>query len=279
MGSLNHNNTVSGTTKPITMLLSKNVCLSFLMLLTATALRAQKVDYKSGSLSVDGKEIAKVVKIKDKASFGLTGTYELYSLSGEKLIIATIATDFVPNRKDNTGAYYRFTFLTTNQVGIFSLSSFGPEKSFAKLIGENKIIVDDHLDPKMVAEMIALKGNNPEVSVEYHLVQRDFSGPVFLKDALVVQGNTTVGKLKDVSTQPELSTYEFSIPDGLVVAKVSFKGGNAKDFLITTYKDKLTRNYTIDIDSQFKDVIVISGDKNEPSLKRAAKWLVKNGYL
>lgn len=261
------------------MLNSKKISLSILMLLTTAALWAQKVDYKSGSLSVDGKEIAKVVKIKDKGNFGLTSTYELLSVSGEKLIIATIATDFVPNRNDNTGAYYRFTFLTTNQVGIFSLSSFGPEKSFAKLIGENNIIVDDKLDAKMVAEMIALKGNNPEVSVEYHLVQRDRDFPVFVRDGLVVQGNVTVGKLKNVSTQAELSTYEFSIPDGLIVAKVSFKGGNAKDFLITTYKNKLTRNYRIDIDSQFGALIASSGDMNETSLKRAAKWLIKNDYL
>ena len=261
------------------MFISKKISLLFLMLFIVTASWAQKVDYKSGLLSVDGKETAKVVKIKDKASFGLTGTYELYSLSGEKLIIATIATDYVPNRNDNSGAYYRFTFLTTNQVGIFSLSSFGPEKSFARLIGENNIMVDDHLDAKMVTEMIALKGSNPEVSVEYHLVQRNMDFPVFVRDGLVVQGNVTVGKLKDVSTQAESSTYEFSLPEGLVVAKVNFKGGNAKDFLITTYKDKLTRNYTINIDSQFGAVILTSGDKNETSLKRAAKWLIKNGYL
>jgi len=261
------------------MFTSKNLSLAFLVLLIATAVSAQKVDYKSGSLSVDGKEIAKVVRIKDKASFGLTGTYELFSLSGEKLIIATIATDFVPNRHDNSGAYYRFTFLTTNQVGIFSLSSFGPEKSFAKLIGENNIIVDDHLDAKMVTEMIALKGSNPEVNIEYHLVQRDRQFPIFVRDGLVVQGNVTVGKLKNVSTQAELSTYEFSLPEGLVVAKVSFKGGNAKNFLITTYKDKLTMNYTINIDAGDGAVILTSGDMNETSLKRAAKWLIKNEYL
>jgi hypothetical protein len=261
------------------MLVSKKIILIVVMLIAATSVWAQKVDYKSGSLSVDGKEIAKVAKVKDKGSFGLTSTYELFSLSGEKLIIATIAADFVPNKNDNSGAYYRFTFLTTNQIGIFSLSSFGPEKSFAKLIGENKIIVDDHIDAKMVAEMIALKGNNPEVTVEYHLVQRDRDFPVFVRDGLVVQGNVTVGKLKNVSTQAELSTYEFSIPDGLIVAKVSFKGGNAKDFLITTYKNKLTRNYRIDIDSQFGALIASSGDMNETSLKRAAKWLIKNDYL
>lgn len=63
----------------------------FVALLIAGPLMAQKVNYKSGLLQVDEKDIAKIVRIKDKEGFGLTSTYELYSMSGEKLIIATIA--------------------------------------------------------------------------------------------------------------------------------------------------------------------------------------------
>ncbi len=36
---------------------------------------AQKVDYKSGVLSVDGQQIGTVTKTKDAGSFGLTSTY------------------------------------------------------------------------------------------------------------------------------------------------------------------------------------------------------------
>jgi hypothetical protein len=255
--------------------------LAILMALSgALPLVAQKVDYKSGLIQVDGKDLAKVVRIKNKENFGLTSTFELLSLSDEKLIIAVPATDFVPQWNDNTVSYFRFTFLTTNQLGIFSLGKLSGEKSFAKLIGESGIVADGKLDPAKVNEMIALKGKNPRTVTNYHLVSRNHTFPISLKDNHVVcQGITAIGKFADVSRTTDEDTYEFSLPEGLVVAKVSFRGGNnATKFIITTMKDGRTLPYTIDTDKKYTTVLS-SVDRNEPTLLRVAKWLTDGDYL
>lgn len=133
----------------------KAVITSVVLLLLAGPLAAQSVSYKSGMLSVDGKEIAKIVKLK--AGFAQPANYELYSMSGEKLIIAVLASDLPPDPQNNTDFYYRFSFLTTSQVGLFTLSILNAEKSFAKLIGQSGIIVDDKLKEAKINEFIALK--------------------------------------------------------------------------------------------------------------------------
>lgn len=89
----------------------KQLIIILLSVLVSGDLLAQKIDYKSGLLPVDGKDLDKLVKIKDKGDFGLTSTYELQSMSGETLIIARLATNFVPDRNDNSAFYYQFTFL------------------------------------------------------------------------------------------------------------------------------------------------------------------------
>jgi hypothetical protein len=75
----------------------KKLIVLILLLSSAFRLMAQKVDYKSGVLNVDGKDIANITKIKDKGSFGLTSTYELSSIAGVKLIIVALATDYTPD--------------------------------------------------------------------------------------------------------------------------------------------------------------------------------------
>jgi hypothetical protein len=250
-----------------------------LLLLSTQLLTAQKISYKSGTLSVDGKDIATIQKIKDQGSFGITGTYELYAMSGTKLIIGTIATDYVPDQTDNGSYYYRLTFLTTNQVAIFSLSKFGPEKSFAKLIGESGIIVNDHLDPQKVIEFMALKGKTPATVVTYSTVNRDlFPDVVLNSDGTIKQGFTIIGAFKDVSQGDGVDKYEFSIPSGLVIATVSFRGGiGASQFLISTIKDN--RAQTIAIPVGREKTIASSVDRNQSTLIRLANWLVKNQYL
>lgn len=254
----------------------------FVVLLIAGPLVAQKVNYKSGLLQVDGKDIAKIVRIKDKESFGLTSTYELYNLAGEKLIIAAIATNFVPNRNDNSSYYYQFTFLPVDKVGIFSLGKLGAEKSFAKLIGESGIIVNDQIDPKLVAEMLARKSQNPVVAVEYHLVQRDKMGPPFIKENQIFQANSLIGLFKDISTRKEFDTYEFRLPDGLVVAQVTFTGGNgAQNCMVSTNKDGMTQRAAIPSKGIYGALAVRSEgmDRNEIVLRQIASWLVRNHYL
>src|SRR3954468_5379669 len=98
-------------------------------LLTAAVLtlsvvsNAQDVDYKKGIITVDGKEYAKVEMKKE--NFGLTKTFDVFSMSGKKLIIAVPATEFQTDKSDNTTLYYRLTFLTADQVGIFKVSALG----------------------------------------------------------------------------------------------------------------------------------------------------------
>lgn len=241
---------------------------------------AQKVNYKSGLLQVDGKDVAKIVRIKDKASFGLTGTYELFSMSGEKLIIATMATNFAPSKIDNSGHYFNVTFLPLDKVSVFSLSSLGPEKSFAKMIGESGIVVGDQLDGKLVTELIAKRSVQPVVTVEYHMVKRTRHFPVHIKDYDIVQEGILVGNFREIKEKPEYDTYEFILPGGLVVATVRFTGGNnAKNCSISTNKDRSTRNVSIAVDMKYLNIFVGGEDRNTIAINRIATWLVRNNYM
>lgn len=250
------------------------------LLLLSAQLFAQSVNYKSGVLNVDGKDIAKVVKLK--AGFAQPANYELYSMSGEKLIIATLATDLPADPNNNSNFYYRLSFLTTSQIGLFTLSVFNAEKSFAKMIGESGIIVDDKLSEAKINEFIALKSKNPVVKAEYHIVRRNMMFPVMIKDGnMIYQGADAIGTFKNISSGPEGDTYEFSLPEGLVIAKVSFVGGNkASKFIINTKKDNLTMAYTIATNGFGKTYISSVGvDQYEATVLRIAKWLVEKSYM
>lgn len=253
------------------------------MIIFATGpLMAQKVNYKSGLLRVDEKDVAKIVRIKDKETFGLTASYEVYSLSGEKLILATVANGFVPNQNDNSTYYYQVSFLTLDKVGIFSLSMLGPEKSFAKLIGESGIVVEDKLDPKMVTELIARKSQSPQVVIEYHLVRRDKRDIALIKENEIYQGNMLIGRFKDISRRKEFDIYEFSLPDGLVIGTVSFTGGNgAQNCTVSTNKDRRTQNAAIPSKGVYGALTARSEgmDRNAIVLRQIATWLIRNNYL
>jgi hypothetical protein len=73
-----------------------------------------KVEYKNNIIAVDGNKIGKVEV--QKQNFGLTKNFNLYSMGGEKLVIAVLSTEFEGDKNDNTTMFYRFTFLPTNQV-------------------------------------------------------------------------------------------------------------------------------------------------------------------
>jgi len=258
----------------------KFLATAFLALLLPLLLNAQKIDYKNNVISVDGKDIAKVNKIK--MNFGLTNNFELYSLSGKKLIIATLASDFVPPRNDNSFFYYRFTFLTANQVGIFGLSKLGSEKSFVNLIASANIMADDDLNAQAVTELIATKSLNPRVVAEYHLVSRDINFPFTIKmDKTIEQQRKTVGSFKNVTIPGSgVASYEFSLPEGLIIAKVSFTGGNnAQNFEVYTAKDNFKRLLPLPTNEK----IIISSetpeDVNYFALKRFIQWLIDHKYM
>jgi hypothetical protein len=246
--------------------------------LTIGQAQAQKVDYKNNIVNVDGKDIVKINTISQ--NFGLTKNFEVFSLSGKKLIIATLAEDFVLPSNDNSFFYYRLTFLTADQVGIFAVNKLGAEKSFAKLIGSANIITNDELDAPLVREFIASKSKNPRIAADYTLVNRSTIYPIVLnEDKTIMQEKKMVGRFKDITAKANSDSYEFSLPNGLTVVKVSFTGGNnAQNFEVYTVKDNFKR--VVPLPTNEKVILASTpADRNEIALGRILKWMVFNRYL
>jgi len=239
-----------------------------------------KVDYKDGIINVDGKDIAKVIKTKE--NFGLTSSFELFSLSGEKLMIAVVATDFAPEDGNNADFYYRFSFLPTLQTGIFSLGKLSAEKNFVKLIGESGIVVDNTLDENKINEFLAKKGKNPKIVISYDLVQRSHMGKALIRDQTkeIDQGNVIIGTFENIGHTAVSDSYRFKLPSGLIVATARFSGGNeAKNFTISTNKDAFTQ--IVAMKTGYGKILAMSEgmDPNRYALEFIAYWLIKNNYL
>jgi hypothetical protein len=250
-------------------------CALVFISLTASA---QDVDYKKGMIQVYGKDYARVEVTKQ--NFGLTKLFDVFSLSGEKIIIAVPATEFEQDKNDNSYLFYRFTFLTANQVGIFKIQSLGQEKSFAKLIGNSGILTNDKIDENKVKQLIASKGASPRIAIDYTLVARNKAWPVSVQaDKNIEQNSKVIGSFRPTGTANGQDYYEFLLPSGIVLAKVSFTGGNnAQNMEVFTAKDNFKR--TTPIPQQEKIVLAdASIDKNQFAIKRIAKWLVDNQYL
>lgn len=238
---------------------------------------AQKVDYKNNIIAVDGNKIGKVEV--QKQNLGLTKNFNLYSMDGEKLIIAVLSTEFEGDRNDNTTMYYRFTFLPTNQVGIFKLSTLGMEKGFVNLIGKGGIIDGNTLNANKVTELIASKGVSPRTAVNYTLVSRNKNWPVELKQDRSIEQGETIGFFNYTGSIGGQDTYEFFVPDGVMVAKVSFAGGNnAQNFELFTARDSVRKVVQIPQKDRIGSVSS-SIDPNLLTLKRITAWLVQNNYL
>ncbi len=256
----------------------KKGLLSFLLSLGILVMLAQDVDYKKGMIQVDGKDYARVEV--EKHNFGLTRSFEVFNLAGEKIIIAAVATEFETDKSDNSNLYYRLTFLTSNQIGIFKISALGQEKSFAKLIGKSGILINDKTDDNKVKEFIAAKGASPVMAVDYTTVSRNKMWPIDLnEDKTIVQDSKTIGSFKPTVSYKEADNYEILLPSGVVIAKISFTGGNnAQNFELYTAKDNYKR--LVLIPQENKIIAASAGsDKNHFTLKRIVKWLVENQYL
>ncbi|HRN79715.1 MAG TPA: hypothetical protein PKY29_08765 [Ferruginibacter sp.] len=240
--------------------------------------QAQKVEIKKGIVMVDDQPYV-TLEVK-KQNFGLTKSFEVFSMGGKKLIIAAPATEFESDKNDNTYLFYRLTFLTSNQVGIFKVSSLGQEKSFAKLIGQSGIVTGDATDDNKVKEFIASKGASPSIAVDYTMVPRSRNWPISLKeDKTIEQNSKIIGQFKPTGTIREQDYYEFSLPSGVIVAKISFAGGNnAQNMEVFTAKDNLKR--VVPMKDDHKIIVAdASIDKNQFMLRRVVKWLVDNQYL
>lgn len=245
------------------------------ILLCFATIHAQKTEYKNGMIQVDGKDYAKM-EVK-KQNFGLTKSFEVFSLSGKKIIIAAVASEFESDKSDNTYLFYRLTFLTSNQIGIFKISSLSQEKSFVKLIGTSGILENDTTNDIKVKEFIASKGASPTIAVNYTTVARSRTWPVRIQlDKNIEQNSTIIGSYKPAGPMNGSDHYDFFLPSGVLIAKVSFTGGdNAQNFELFTAKDNLKRVVLI----PQKDKILASAEGNMLTLQRIAKWLVDNQYL
>lgn len=257
--------------------MKKVIIFNFLISLVIIA-NAQEVDYKKGLIKVDGMDYARIEVTKQ--NFGLTKAFEVFSISGEKLIIANVATEFEADKSDNSKLFYRLTFLTSNQIGIFKISAFSQEKSFANLIGKSGIIVNDKTDDNKVKEFIAMFGASPTIAVDYTIVSRNKSWPISInKDKTIEQNSKIIGSFRSTYSSATNDNYEFVLPSGVLIAKISFTGGNnAQNFELFTAKENIKR--MVLIPQQEKIIIAdASIDKNQFTLKRIAKWLVENNYL
>jgi len=247
-------------------------------LFIATNLLAQDVDYKKGMIQVDGKDYVKLEVTKQ--NFGLTKNFDVYNLAGKKLIIAVVATEFDADKNDNSYLFYRLTFLTSNQVGIFKVAAIGQEKSFVKLIGTSGIINADTTDNERVKQFIASKGASPRIAVNYTLVNRNRAWPITIQaDKNIEQNSKIIGNFKPAGSMNGQDYYEFALPTGVVVAKISFAGGNnMQNMEVFTVKDSQKR--VVPMNTNDKIIAAdVSIDKNQFALKRVVKWLVDNQYL
>jgi hypothetical protein len=257
------------------------ILLSFLL---SYPLSAQKIkaEYEEGSIRVNDKEVATMTKTKDKENLGLTSTFDVFSLSGDKLIIGAYAGEFEQDPNDDMNQFYRVSFLTVNLTGIFAVSKLGAEKSFGKLMAKSGIFTDTGVDEQLVKEFIARYGKTPKVAIDYSVVGRDKSWPLKLNaDKTIEQQSKIIGNFKDISTinGQGIDTYEFYLPSGVKIATVNFTGGNnAQNCDMRTLKDNSVRNVAI----ATKETITASMssiDRNQWVLERITKWLVANGYL
>ena len=75
----------------------KRIMLLTLLVVLFAGTYAQDVDYKKGMIKVDGEDYLRL-EVK-KENFGLTKSFEVYSLSDKKIIIAAVATEFEARKK------------------------------------------------------------------------------------------------------------------------------------------------------------------------------------
>ncbi|WP_294673819.1 hypothetical protein [uncultured Fluviicola sp.] len=140
----------------------KKLFLLMLPLFGAFSLLAQKSEYTyvDGLLTIDGVDVARITKIKDSENMGLTSTFEVSSMDGEKLIIGAYAGEFEQDPNNNMDHFYRLTFLTANQIGIFTVSKMGTEKSFAKLLGKAEFLPMENWMIKKSRNSLPKKGKH-----------------------------------------------------------------------------------------------------------------------
>lgn len=256
----------------------KTIFSSLLLLSLSIQLLAQKVDVKDDKLTIDGTPVAQFKA--EKGNFGLTKNFEISSLAGKKLIIAVPATEFEQDQNDNSYLYYRLTFLTSNQVGIFNVSALGQQKNFIKLIGTSGIFEGDSTSDSKVMEFIAKKSSSPKAAVDYTQVPRNRIYPVqTTEDKTFTQKDKVIGRWESKGEVNGVSYYDIYLPSGVLIAKVSFTGGNdAQNVDVYTAKDNYKR--IVPFPKEGKTIAAsASVEKYWMTMRRIGRWLAEKNYM
>jgi len=260
----------------------KKVIFSWLFAMLCSFSFGQKVEYKDGIIQVDGAPLAKVLKTKNEAALGLVSNFEIQNMEGKTLVIAVVADDYPEAANDNMSYYFKFSFVGLDKTGFFKVGKLNAEKSIVKLIGGAGIIKNGALDPEATFTFIAKQGKTPPAKTnDYVLVNRNKSWPIELKEGKVIeQDGKQIGMWVDVTPSGNnVDMYEFALPSGLKIAKVSFIGGNnAQSAEVLTLKDNRKHNAPIPTSDNLK-VLMSSIDRNQKALERIVKWMVQNQYL
>lgn len=260
--------------------MKKNLLL-VVLLIHAFIVNAQKASYKDGKILMDDAPIATIKSQASSGTMGMVKDFEVYSMQGQLLLIAAYASEFPEDKNDNTSYYYKLSFPGLDKETYVKLSKLGTEKSLGKLIGNSGIIKADKIDNDALFTFIAKSGKTPPAPpVSYELVQRNKSWPIEMQaEGVISQDGKSIGKFTDVTPKgSNVDYYQFSLPSGLIVAKVNFKDGpNAQVAEITTMKDNIKR--PVPIPSQDRITAVLMGERNLEVIKRITKWLVSNNYL
>lgn len=260
----------------------KKVIFSWLFAMLCSISFGQKVEYKDGIIQVDGAPLAKVLKTKNEAALGLVSNFEIQNMEGKTLVIAVVADDYPEAANDNMSYYFKFSFVGLDKTGFFKVGKLNAEKSIVKLIGGAGIIKNGALDPEATFTFIAKQGKTPPAKTnDYVLVNRNKSWPIELKEGKVIeQDGKQIGMWVDVTPSGNnVDMYEFALPSGLKIAKVSFIGGNnAQSAEVLTLKDNRKHNAPIPTSDNLK-VLMSSIDRNQKALERIVKWMVQNQYL
>jgi len=207
----------------------KKVIFSWLFAMLCSFSFGQKVEYKDGIIQVDGAPLAKVLKTKNEAALGLVSNFEIQNMEGKTLVIAVVADDYPEAANDNMSYYFKFSFVGLDKTGFFKVGKLNAEKSIVKLIGGAGIIKNGALDPEATFTFIAKQVKTPPAKTnDYVLVNRNKSWPIELKEGKVIeQDGKQIGMWVDVTPSGNnVDMYEFALPSGLKIAKVSFIGGN-----------------------------------------------------
>jgi hypothetical protein len=125
-----------------------------------------------------------------------------------------------------------------------------------------------------------MKSASPRIAVDYTMVQRSRNWPIELKENKTIeQDSKIIGNFQPMGSSNQLDFYEFHLPSGVIIAKISFTGGNnAQNFELFTAKDNLKRVVSIPTTDKIL-AATFNIDKNQFTLKRIVKWLVDNQYL